>query len=163
MNDDAVHLQPALKVLRYLETHSILPVLYGSLGASLYLGAFKNFGDIDFLVPKEWLAEKWPMLLDIMDQAGFKLIDDHEHEFQHSDGRIVAFAEEDVLIRDNILDSLDQLTTQNVDNLPVRTLRPEDFKKAYEYSEKDGYRKARRGKSDRTVIELLDNYLATDR
>jgi len=43
----------------FLNEFGIDPILYGSLGVSVYLGNFKKFNDIDFLIEDEWLSNKW--------------------------------------------------------------------------------------------------------
>lgn len=160
MSAKSSHLQPAVDIITYLQANSINPILYGSLGVSIYLGPFKAFNDIDLLVDGQWTGRKWPDLVAIMQQKGFKVVDEHEHEFRHQDGRTVAFAEEAVLTRDGILTDLDEVVTREVaGGMQVRTLSPEAFRAAYLFSEKDGYRKNTRGKKDRDVISLLDQYL----
>ncbi len=135
--------------------------MYGSQGASLYLGAFKEFGDIDLLVPDEWVSQDWSKLVTIMQGLGFALVDEREHEFTHSSGTRAAFAGRNILIRDGILESLDDCMREfEINGVSVQSLKPEIFKKAYEFSVKDGYRKDIRGKKDRQIIELFEKYLA---
>lgn len=96
-----------------------------------------------------------------MQKQGFTLHDEHEHEFTNNAGTIVAFASEEVLVRDKIVASVrDSLQVIYVDNVPIQTLRPETFLQAYKFSMNDGYRKHARGKKDEHVILLLKDYLA---
>lgn len=149
-------------VIQLLQANSVDPILYGSQGASLYLGAFKKFGDIDLLVDSRWLAKEWQHLMTIMNAAGFVLFDEPEHEFVDPSETRVAFASTEILVRDGIVKSLDDYIQEfMVGGIHVQTLKPELFKKAYEFSEKDGYRKDVRGKSDKLVIQLFDAYLST--
>ncbi|HTE21772.1 MAG TPA: hypothetical protein VK674_01900 [Candidatus Limnocylindria bacterium] len=159
MKTKPVLLKNALAIVRYLQGNGIDPLLYGSLGVSLYLGPFKDFNDIDLLIENTWLGERWPELIGVMQGRGFSLVAAREHEFQDQAGLSVAFAEETVLIRDKILDSLNLVITRKVDGTIFRTLSPEGFREAYRFSVKDGYRKDKRGKKDQDVIELLDRYL----
>lgn len=130
-------------------------------GVSIYLGPFKAFGDVDLLISPVWLDEKWTDLQAIMTARGFKLVDEHEHEFQNTTGLCVAFAPETVLTRDGILDSLDEVVRTKFNDCDVKTLTPEQFKRAYIFSEKDGYRKNTRGKKDQEIIQLLEAYIAS--
>lgn len=68
----------------FLKKHGVSPILYGSLGVSVYLGKFKDFDDIDLLIDDQWFNDKWSDLLRIMTQNGFELIDLKEHEFRNS-------------------------------------------------------------------------------
>lgn len=154
------HLSSTLSVVKYLQINNIDPILYGSRGVSLYLDNFKAFNDTDLLVQPVWLRDKWDELRALMKADGYVLIDEHEHEFRNSDGDIVAFAEETVLIRDKVLGTLDEIVDIRVGGLTIRTLSPSSFIQAYLFSEKDGYRKDSRGKKDRAIIELLKAYLS---
>lgn len=158
---NTVTLQLAATIIESLRKHGIDPILYGSLGASLYLGEFKTFSDIDLLVPPTWLQEDWDKLQRILDGMGFALVNVREHEFTNDAGVSVAFAADTVLTRDKIVSSLDETITGTVGDRAVRTLTPEQFRQAYRFSEKDGYRKDSRGKKDAAIIQLLDDYLAT--
>ena len=55
------------------------------------LGANRNPDDIDVLIPKEYLDEKWDMLIDVMEGLGYSLYNIHEHAFE-KDGVSAAFA-----------------------------------------------------------------------
>ncbi len=150
-----------LETITLLQKEGVDPILYGSQGVSLYIGQFKRFGDADFLVDSPWLSNEWDRLVSIMAKLGFFLVDEHEHEFQNDEDMRAAFADTSVLARDGIADPLDEaVQIFDINGVRVRTLRAETFKKAYEFSEKDGYRRELRGKNDRIIIGLIDNYLA---
>lgn len=124
------------------------------------MGAFKEFGDIDLLVDDELLNDKWQKLINIMQEGGFELVNEHEHEFRNSVGANVGFASENILIRDGIASLIkDIVDVKPISGLFVRTLTPQAFKKAYEFSVRDGYRINTRGK-DEKIIALLDRYIA---
>jgi hypothetical protein len=163
MKTNHVHIKDALGIITYLQGHGMNPLLYGSLGVSIYLGSFKDFNDVDLLVEDAWLGDRWPELCDIMQGKGFSLVDEHEHEFRNQAGLSVAFAQETVLTRDKVVDSPDRIITKKVGGVSFRTLSPEDFREAYRFSVKDGYRKDNRGKKDQKVIDLLDQYLKSPR
>lgn len=148
-----------LSFIRYLNDNKIKPILYGSQGVSLYLGNFKKFSDVDFLVSPHLLEEDWEILQTIMNKSDYSLVDLHEHEFSNEHGESVAFANENILISDGIISSLSDIQTVKVNGTDVRTLSAADFKKAYEYSIEDGYRKDVRGKNDEYIITLLERYL----
>ncbi|WP_213167748.1 hypothetical protein [Alkalicella caledoniensis] len=74
----------------------IVPVLYGSLGLQVVTGVEFHPQDIDILVPKEYVAEKWELLLEVIEEMGYTLIDLNEHEFE-KDGIKAAFAFEEDL------------------------------------------------------------------
>lgn len=150
-----------LNLLRYFQDNRLHPILYGSQGVSLYLGAFKEFGDVDFLVTENLVGAEWGRLVKLMNDAGFSLKDEREHEFQDGSGLSVAFASETILLRDGVVDGLEELVVRMVDGVAIKTLSPTAFKKAYEFSAKDGYRKDERGKDDRRIILLLEDYLST--
>jgi dienelactone hydrolase len=161
--DLTLPLQRAVVLLKQLKKQGVDPILYGSIGVSVYLGNFKDtFGDIDLLVPDKWLdpKDKWSTLQPIMQKMGFTLIDEHEHEFRNDQGQEVAFAGESVLVRDGIVSDLKEIIRVELGGVSARTLSVASFKKAYEFSVKDGYRLEQRGKNDQEVIGLLDQYIA---
>ena len=159
MNASSSQLQPALKLITILERNGVSTLLYGSLGVSVFLGGFKTFEDIDLLVEETWLNNKWPKLIEIMTKSGYELTDRHEHEFTDNTGHIVNFAGLDILLRDKIIDSYEEIVTFEIDDSKIKTLDPQSFIKAYKFSAKDGYRKEKRGKKDREVIDLLKAYV----
>lgn len=151
----------ALEVISQLRGHRIDPILYGSLGCTLYLGDFKDCSDIDLLVPENWVTNDWPKLCKIMHDCGFMISDEREHEFTSNAGITVAFASERVLVRDKIIKSSDEIIRIDVGGYYIRTLSAQGFREAYRFSQNDGYRRLSRGKKDGEVIRLLDNYLAS--
>jgi len=148
-----------LSILKYLIGNGINPILYGSQGVSLYLGNFKKFNDLDLLVDDRYLGNDWHLLVETMQNYGFSLVDIHEHEFTNENKFKVAFAGEQILIRDGIVESIKDVRIVKVDNVEVRTLKVEAFIKAYEFSKRDGYRKEVRGKNDTEIISKLKNIL----
>lgn len=145
-----------IEINAFLKDKGINPILYGSLGVSLYLGEFKEIGDIDILIEDEWVkGDKWQELIKLMNRHGFKLINEHEHEFINDQNVDVSFSFHSILIRDKIGDPIKDLAIIQKDNLNIKTLNMKCFIKAYEYSAKDGYRLAKRGKDDLQVVELL--------
>jgi hypothetical protein len=146
-------------LLRYLNEKGVSPLLYGSQGVSLYLGAFKQFSDIDLLVADEYLEDKWTALVSIMALRGFALVDEHEHSFRNTRGVEANFAAVSILKRDDILNGPDDIVTIKTPQGPFKTLTAESFKRAYSFSIKDGYRRDIRGKKDQVIIKLLNEYI----
>lgn len=137
-----------------LNKYDIDSILYGSLGVSIYLGNFKQFNDIDILIEDVWLDEKWQDFKKIMDQNGFLIIDEKEHEFENNEKVKVAFAKQSILIEDDICQPSDAIIVEK-EGIEIRTLTAKDFLKAYQFSIKDGYRTESRGKKDQQIIDKL--------
>ncbi len=58
-----------LEVAREInKSFNIILVLYGSLGLSRVIGEFGKANDIDVLVPKRFLKEKWNKLIGFMEK-----------------------------------------------------------------------------------------------
>lgn len=153
-------LPTTLNVLRILQTNHITAYLYGSQGVSLYLGNFRIFGDMDVLVPHNWLQEDWHKLCTILLEHGYRLTDEHEHEFTNKQGQVIAFADLEILQRDKIVTNLESaLSKINVDGQNVYSFTPEVFLHAYQFSLNDGYRQKIRNKNDAQIILLLEDYL----
>lgn len=161
INKIKVSLEDYQKVNDFLLTNKIDPILYGSLGVSVYLGNFKEFDDIDLLVEDIYLDNKWPDLVEIMKDNGFELIDAREHEFANEQNLKVAFAKKSILAKDNICDPQKDIETYNKNGLSVKTLSKQSFINAYTFSSKDGYRKEKRGKNDLDIINQLKKTSAT--
>lgn len=146
-----------------LQNNGIQPViLYGSRGASAYLGDFKAFSDFDLLVPDEWLGVRWDELVGIMGKMGFKLVNLREHEFTNDVNTDIAFAKQSILERDGIIEAggmQASLVGITVGSSAITTLSAKAFKRAYEFSLKDGYRQDARRKKDAEIIRLLDEYI----
>jgi len=154
------YLLKTLELVAFLRTHNIDPLVYGSLGASLYLGNFKEFDDIDLLVDSKYVKSDWNKLIKIMGLAGYTMIDESEHEFKNDNGVVVAFADIEILRRDGIIKNDSRaFASIPVGGTFIRTLPATGFIKAYEFSQKDGYRLNVRGKKDRDVILRLQSYV----
>jgi len=152
-------LESAAQLSTYLAEHEVDPILYGSLGASIYLGAFKQFGDIDLLIESAWLDEQWPELVRIMHDQNFELVDPREHEFRNKEGLAVAFADKSILVRDKIITSPNEIVERMIGSVVVSTLSPEAFRRAYAFSKQDGYRRDVRQKNDEAIIHRLEAYI----
>lgn len=145
------------RVKSLLSENGIDSILYGSLGASVYLGNFREFNDVDLLVDRKYLSEEWSQLIEQMKQHGFQIVNKKEHEFLNEEGKKVAFAEKDVLIRDKICDPVKDVLEFTQRGVKVRTLTIDGFINAYKFSSKDGYRIEKRGRNDLQVVMLLQD------
>jgi hypothetical protein len=144
------------KILEILKELNIKPIIYGSFGASAYLGNFKDFEDIDILIEDEFINEKWEEFIKLFESKSFNLINEKEHEFEF-ESKKVGFASKDILIRDEIINNYLELVQYK--NTNAFTLTPGGFLKAYQFSMKDGYRIKTREKKDEDVIEKLKIYV----
>lgn len=147
------------RAIQILRDEGIEPILYGSAGASLYLGPFKSVADIDLLIDAHWLEGDWKIFVLMMERHGFRLVDEREHEFVDDSGEKLSFAARNILVRDQICDPDKDLVKARIRDLEVTTLSATDFRKAYLFSSRDGYRQGRRDFKDMQVIDLLDHYL----
>ena len=151
-----IHFQHINQLLRALGIH---PILYGSLGASAYLGDFKTFKDIDVLVEDVWLKDKWIRLVEYLDQHGWRMINEREHEFIKTGCPRLSLASQDILERDGIGKLSECIAHIEYDGLQLQTITAEAFLRAYQLSVKDGYRVQQRGKKDAQIIQLLKQHL----
>lgn len=151
----AVNLENYFRIKDILDNNNINSILYGSLGASIYLGNFRDFDDIDLLINKDFLDSKWPELKEIMNKENFIVLDEKEHEFINSDGIKIAFAGDNVLERDKICFLDTDVVEIQKNGKKVRTITKEGFVNAYLFSSKDGYRIEKRGRSDLDIVDSL--------
>lgn len=154
---DKMTLVKAGKIMTELAECGVIGTLYGSLGVSVYVGEFKEFGDADLIVPPEWTGERWDKLQEIMASLGYELCNAKEHEFQGKNGESVAFAPSSIFARDGIeFDETKDVVTVPTASGDIRTFTPDLFKRAYEFSVKDGYRRETRHKKDQLILDLLE-------
>lgn len=143
------------------EQLSTYPLLYGSLGLEKRLAVDLNADDVDVLIPEKYIKAEWNRLVSIMSAEGYRLVDEHEHEF--SNGSVtVAFAS---------LESLTPFAGIDVSSIPVMMdegksfllLELPDYLKVYEASSKDGYRKNVKTQQDSFKISLIRKALEDKR
>ena len=135
----------------------IVPLLFGSLGLEQRLQTNLNADDIDVLIPKAFLSEKWESIVAIMNDNGYILYDSHEHAFEKS-GLSFAFASIESLTP---FAGIDLAKIPVIEEAGVRyyLLDLQDYLKVYTASSKDGYRKNVRNKKDEQKIELISKAL----
>ena len=59
----------------------IVPLLYGSLGLEYLTGDALGADDIDILVPRVFITERWHEFKALLEAQGYVLADEHEHTF----------------------------------------------------------------------------------
>lgn len=156
---------PENKIEEFLRITKILnqkldcvPVLYGSLG--LWHVAKHPFpiDDIDILVPDNFMKEDWGKLQRLMETEGYILVNAREHEFRRDEQK-VAFAGFTALV-DELNIKIDSLITTNKSGAKYLELSLENHLSAYEFSQKDGYRKKVRLKKDQDKINFIKSALS---
>lgn len=136
----------------------ITPVLYGSLGLSKYIGELTKIDDVDILVPHVYINKKWNALKKFMEEIGYKLTDQKEHEFQK--GQIkVAFATEDDL--SDIPDfNYSELIDTKEKGVKFRQLTPKLYLDLYVWLQTCDYRVDKgKTKTDKIRIKALKKYM----
>ncbi len=149
-----------LKIIEILKKLDIKPVIYGSFGASYYLGNFKRFSDLDLLVEDKFIDNNWEEFKTFLSLHNFVLIDEREHEFLFDNFKI-GFAKKSILVKDGVIEDYSDLAKYG--KVDAYTLRPEHFLAAYRFSLKDGYRLANRLKKDQEIIDKIIEYMKVNK
>ena len=148
-----------LEVARKLnDFFNVIPILYGSLGLYKIIGEYSECSDIDILIPDEFVNERWDELIDLIEKMGFKLKDEHEHEFIRG-SEIVAFAKQDNLIKRIELDP-NKLIVSNINNIKFKELLIKNYLSVYRLMLRDDYRQKKRKKADQEKIDLIEKYIS---
>ncbi len=137
----------------------ITPLLYGSLGLEYLTGKKLNADDIDILIPKAYIAERWPEFMSVLKKNGYTLIDEHEHTFE-KDGIHYAYAQIEELESFASI-RMSEIATLNAGNLRFKLLSLQQYLKVYTASAKDGYRVEVREKKDFDKIAFIEKQLQT--
>ena len=159
-NDSKEKFEIFLEVAEALnKSFQVVPILYGSLGLYRVIQRPGTVNDIDILVPDEFVNDKWENLIELAESLGFKLKDEHEHEFER-DRKLVAFATElDLAKMANV--KPDDLKISIVDGVKFKELSPEQYLEIYQLMLRDNYRQEKRGTADQEKIALLKENLAS--
>ena len=59
----------------------IVPLLYGSLCLEYLTGDALGSDDVDILVPRVFITERWHEFKALLEAQGYVLADEHEHTF----------------------------------------------------------------------------------
>ena len=136
---------------------NIVPLLYGSLGLEYLTGDILGADDIDILVPRVFITERWYEFKSFLEAQGYVLADEHEHTFVR-DGVAYSYAD----IED--LESFAGINTEDIemhetDGVRFLLLSLEQYLAVYKQSSKDGYRVNVRQKKDADKIRFIESKL----
>ena len=135
----------------------IVPLLYGSLGLEYLTGDDLGADDIDILVPRVFITDRWQEFKAVLEEHGYVLVDEHEHTLVR-DGVAYSYAD----IED--LESFAGINTETiemheVDGVRFLLLSLEQYLAVYQKSSKDGYRVNVRQKKDVDKIRFIESKL----
>ena len=135
----------------------VVPLLYGSLGLEYLTRDVLGVDDIDILVPRVFITERWHEFKSLLEARGYVLTDAHEHTFVR-DGVAYSYAD----IED--LESFADINTEDIemyeaDGVCFRLLSLKQYLAVYKQSSKDGYRVNVRQKKDADKIRFIESKL----
>ena len=135
----------------------VVPLLYGSLGLEYLTRDVLGVDDIDILVPRVFITERWHEFKSLLEAQGYVLADEHEHTFVR-DGVAYSYAD----IED--LESFAGINTEDIemyeaDGVHFLLLSLEQYLAVYKKSSKDGYRVNVRQKKDADKIRFIESKL----
>ena len=135
----------------------IVSLLYGSLGLEYLTGDALDADDIDILVPRVFITDRWQEIKAVLEEHGYVLVDEHEHTFVR-DGVSYSYAD----IED--LESFAGISTEDIemhkaDDVRFLLLSLEQYLAVYQKSSKDGYRVNVRQKKDADKIRFIESKL----
>ena len=135
----------------------ILPLLYGSLGLEYLTGDALGSDDIDILVPRVFITERWHEFKVLLEARGYVLTDAHEHTFVR-DGVAYSYADiEDLEAFAGI--NTEDIEMHEADGVRFLLLSLEQYLAVYKQSSKDGYRVNVRQKKDADKIRFIESKL----
>ena len=135
----------------------ITPLMYGSLGLEYLTGENLNADDIDILIPKAFITERWTEFKSVLESNGYTLIDEHEHEFE-KDGVHYSYAQIEEL--ESFADiGLSEIAAFSKEGATYKLLSLPQYLKVYTASSKDGYRTNVREKKDFDKIAFIQKKL----
>jgi len=147
-----------LEKSRFLsDKFGIVPLLYGSLGLEYLTGDVLGVDDIDILVPRVFITERWHEFKALLEAEGYVLMDEHEHTFVRGG---VAYSYADI----EDLESFAGINTETIemheaDGVSFLLLSLEQHLAVYKQSSKDGYRANVRHKKDADKIRFIESKL----
>ena len=135
----------------------IVPLLYGSLGLEHLTGEALGADDIDILVPRVFITERWQEFKAMLEMQGYVLTDAHEHTFVR-DGVAYSYADiEDLESFAGI--RAEDIETREVNGVRFLLLSLEQYLAVYKRSSMDGYRVNVRQKKDADKIKFIESKL----
>ena len=135
----------------------IVPLLYGSLGLEYLTGDALDVDDIDILVPRVFITDRWQEFKAFLEEHGYVLVDEHEHTFVR-DGVAYSYADiEDLEFFAGI--NTEDIEVHEADGVHFLLLSLEQYLAVYKKSSKDGYRVNVRQKKDADKIRFIESKL----
>ena len=135
----------------------IVPLLYGSLGLEYLTGDILGVDDIDILVPRVFIIDRWQEFKAVLEEHGYVLVDEHEHTFVR-DGVAYSYADiEDLESFAGI--RMKDVEMRKADDVRFLLLSLEQYLAVYQKSSKDGYRVNVRQKKDADKIRFIESKL----
>ena len=136
----------------------VVPLLYGSLGLEYLTGDDLGAEDIDILVPRVFITERWHEFKSFLEAQGYVLADEHEHTFVR-DG--VAYSYADIENLDSFAGiCMKDIEMREADGVSFLMLSLEQYLVVYKQSSKDGYRVNVRQKKDADKIKFIESKLS---
>ncbi len=147
-----------LENARFLsDKFGIVPLLYGSLGLEYLTGDALDADDIDILVPRVFITERWHEFKAVLEEHRYVLADEHEHTFAR-DGVAYSYADiEDLESFAGI--RMKDIEMRESDGVNFLMLSLEQYLAVYRQSSKDGYRVNVRQKKDADKIRFIESKL----
>ena len=147
-----------LENARFLsDKFGIVPLLYGSLGLEYLTGDDLGVDDIDILVPRVFITDRWYEFKALLETQGYVLVDEHEHTFVR-DGVAYSYADiEDLEAFAGI--RMKDIEMREADGVRFLLLSLEQYLAVYKQSSKDGYRVNVRQKKDADKIRFIERKL----
>ncbi len=135
----------------------IVPLLYGSLGLEYLTGDILGADDIDILVPRVFITDRWQEFKAVLEEHGYILVDEHEHTFVRDD---VAYSYADIEDLEAFAGiNTEDIEVNEVDGVRFLLLSLEQYLAVYKKSSKDGYRVNVRQKKDADKIRFIESKL----
>ena len=135
----------------------IVPLLYGSLGLEYLTGDALGSDDIDILVPRVFITNRWQKFKAVLEEHRYVLVDEHEHTFAR-DGAAYSYADiEDLESFAGI--RMKDIEMREADGVNFLMLSLEQYHAVYKQSSKDGYRVNVRQKKDADKIRFIESKL----
>ena len=136
---------------------NIVSLLYGSLGLEYLTGDDLGADDIDILVPRVFITERWHEFKSLLEAQGYVLADEHEHTFVR-DG--VAYSYSDIEDLESFAGiRMKDIEMREADGVRFLLLSLEQYLAVYRQSSKDGYRVNVRQKKDVDKIRFIESKL----
>ena len=135
----------------------VVPLLYGSLGLEYLTGDVLSADDIDILVSRVFITDRWHEFKELLEAQGYVLVDEHEHTFVR-DGVAYSYADiEDLESFAGI--RMKDIEMREADGVRFLLLSLEQYLAVYQKSSKDGYRVNVRQKKDADKIRFIESKL----